>query len=85
MELMKKRITPGRINRFFGILLAIFLAIGGFLYWQEYIQEEGLILIGVIALVAGILFTFGVRIAQKDGFLDGYARAKNNFDKKKKS
>lgn len=39
---------------------------------------------GVITLVSGISFTFGTRTAQKDGFLDGYARAKDNFDKEKK-
>lgn len=85
MEKMKKKvITPGRITRLYGLLLAVFLALGGLLYWQETIQVKGIILIGVIALVSGILFTFGVRIAQKDGFLDGYVRAKDHFDKKKK-
>lgn len=82
---MKKGLTPGRINRFFGILLAIFLVVGGFLYWRGFINEIGLILMVVIALVAGISFTFGTRMAQRDGFLDGYGQAKNNFDKKKKS
>jgi len=81
----KKGVTPGRANRCFGVLLALFLAFTGFLYWKEYIQEAGLILVGIIALAAGILFVFGVRIAQKDGFIDGYARAKDNFDKKKKT
>lgn len=81
---MKKGLTSGRINRIYGILIAIFLAIGGFLYWQGYIQETGLVLVGVITLVSGISFTFGTRTAQKDGFLDGYARAKDNFDKEKK-
>lgn len=78
-------LTPGRINQLFGIVLAIFLAIAGFLYWQGYIQAIVLILTGIIALVAGISYVFGIRIAQKDGFLDGYSRAKDNFDKQKKS
>lgn len=81
---MKKGLTSGGINRLFGVILAIFLAVGGFLYWQGYIQETGLILVGIIALTAGILFVFGTRVAQKNGFLDGYARAKNDFDKEKK-
>lgn len=82
--MIKKRLTPGQINRLFGTLLAIFLAIGGFLFWQGYIQEMSLLLVAVIALVAGASFTFGTRMAQRDGFLDGYARAKDNFDGKKK-
>jgi len=81
---MKKGITPGRINRFFGVLLGIFLASAGFLYWQNRITEIGLIIMVLIALTAGVLFVFGIRIAQKDGFIDGYARAKDNLDKKKK-
>ena len=86
---MRRRLVNGltseRINCLFGIVLAIFLAIGGFLYWQGYIQEIVLILVGIIALVAGISYVFGIRIAQKDGFLDGYTRAKDGFDKEKKS
>lgn len=79
----RKGITPGRINRLFGVLLAIFLVIGGYLYWQGYIEEISLILVGIIALVAGVSFTFGTRVCQKDGFLDGYGQAKNHFDGKK--
>lgn len=48
-------------------------------------QIEGFLfgLMGVIILV--LVFVFGVRVAQKDGFLDGYSRAKDDFDKQKKS
>lgn len=77
-------LTVGRVNRFFGILLAIFLSLGGLLYWQGYLKERGLILVGIITVVAGISFTFGTRVAQKDGFLDGYVRAKDEIEKKKK-
>lgn len=77
-------LTPGRINRLFGIILAIFLAIAGFLYWQGHIKEIGLILMGIVALAAGICFIFGIRATQRDGFLDGYSRAKDDFDKEKK-
>lgn len=80
----RKGITPGRISRLYGLLLAVFLALGGLLFWQGTIRKTGLILIGITALASGILFTFGVRLAQKDGFLDGYARAKDHFNKKKK-
>lgn len=83
-EMKKKVITPGRMIRLYGLIFAVFLALGGLLYWQGTIQMKGLILMGITALVSGILFTFGVRIAQKDGFLDGYVRAKDHFDKKKK-
>lgn len=78
---MKKRLTPGRINRCFSVLLAIFLAFTGFLYWQGYIQGSGLILVAIVVLMAGILCIISTRIAQKDGFLDGYIRAKDDFDK----
>lgn len=81
----KKGITPGRINRLFGVLLAISLAVGAGLYWQGSIQESGLVLLVIVTLVVGILFPFGVRVAQRDGFLDGYVQAKNGLDKKKKS
>lgn len=82
---MTKRLTPGRINRLFGVILSFFLAVAGVLYWQGQISLESLLLVAILTLVAGVAFTFGVRTAQKDGFLDGYARAKNNFDKKKKT
>jgi hypothetical protein len=80
----KKGLTPGRINRLFGVLLAIFLGVGAYLYWFGYIRELGLALVIIIALVAGVLFTFGTRMAQRDGFLDGYTRAKNGLEEKKK-
>ena len=82
---MKKGITAGRINRFFGIVLGIFLVIIGFLYWQNRITEIGLITVILVVLATGGLFVFGVRIAQKDGFFDGYIRAKDELNKKKKA
>jgi hypothetical protein len=81
----KKGITPGRINRLLGVLLAISLVVGGAFYWYGCIQEAGLVLVVIVVLVVGILFPFGVRMAQRDGFLDGYARAKDHFDRKEKS
>lgn len=47
-------------------------------------QVWGLVFGLIAAIVLIFVFVFGVRIAQKDGFLDGYTRAKDNFDKKKK-
>ena len=76
-------LTPGRINRLLGVVLAFFLAVAGILYWQGYIQAIELLLAGIIALVAGIAYVFGIRVAQKDGFLDGYTRAKDDFNRKK--
>lgn len=81
----KKGMTPGRANRCFGILLAILLAIAAFLYWQNYIQEIGFLIVVIALLVAGIWCTLNTRIAQRDGFLDGYVRAKDDFDKEKRS
>jgi hypothetical protein len=85
MKLLKKKgITSGRINRLLGVLLAISLAVGAGLHWQGSIREAGLVLLIIVALIVGILFPFGVRMAQRDGFLDGYARAKDHFDREGK-
>ncbi|MFZ5366491.1 MAG: hypothetical protein ACOZBZ_04370 [Patescibacteria group bacterium] len=81
---MKKRLTPGQIDRCFGVILAIFLAFAGFLYWQGYIQGSGFLLTAIVVLLAGAFCVFNTRRAQKDGFLNGYARAKDDFEKKKK-
>ncbi|MCJ7793111.1 MAG: hypothetical protein MUP45_03980 [Candidatus Marinimicrobia bacterium] len=85
---MKKKIVkivnPDLMERIFGIIMAIILVIGGLLYWRGDIEETGLILIGVVVLIAGVSFIIGIRVSQADGFLDGYVRAKNHFDGKKK-
>jgi hypothetical protein len=78
----KKGLTPGRINRLFGVLLALFLTLVAIFFWYEQIGGEGLVLIAFLVLSAGILFVFVVRRAQVDGFLDGYSRAENNLKKK---
>jgi len=39
-------------------------------------------LVGLLVLI--LVFVFGVRIAQRDGFLDGYVQARDGFEKKKK-
>ncbi len=79
-----KLVKPGQMIRLFGFVLAIFLGLAGFLYWQGRLRETGFTLTIIIALIAGVSFAFGVRAAQIDGFLDGYARAKDDFDKEKK-
>lgn len=84
---MKKKLIkvlrPDLMERFFALVMAMTLVIGGLLYWQGYIKEPGLILLGVFVLVAGVAFALGVRTAQTDGFLDGYIRAKDDLDGKK--
>lgn len=47
-------------------------------------QIGGIVFVAVLILTLILVFIFGVRIAHKDAFLDGYARAKDDFDKKKK-
>lgn len=85
--MMEKKLVrllkPGQMIRLFGFILAIFLGLAGFLYWQGRLRETGFTLTVIIALIAAVSFTVGVRVAQIDGFLDGYARGKNEFDKKK--
>jgi len=84
---MKKKLIkvlkPDLMERFFALVMAMTLIIGGLLYWRGYIKEPGLILLGVFVLVAGVSFTVGIRVAQRDGFLDGYIRAKDDLDNKK--
>lgn len=80
-----KLVKPGQMIRLFGIVLAIFLALSGFLYWQNYLHEIGFTLMVTIALIAAVAFVVGVRVAQIDGFLDGYVRAKEEIEKKGKA
>lgn len=88
MKMMEKKLVrllkPGQMIRLFGFVLAIFLGLAGVLYWQGRLHETGFTLTVIIALIAAVSFAFGVRIAQIDGFLDGYVRAKDEFEKKKK-
>lgn len=45
-------------------------------------QIGGIIFVSVLVLILILTLIFGVRIAHKDAFLDGYAQAKDHFDKK---
>lgn len=76
-------LSTDSIGRLFGYAMAMILAFSVLLYWQGYIRAGGLILVCVVVLIAGISFTFGTRVCQKDGFLDGYACARNGLKKKK--
>lgn len=84
---MKKKIiklaTPDLIERFFTLAMAVVLIVAGLLYWRGYIKEPALILLGVFVFVAGVSFVLGIRTAQINGFLDGYAQAKDELAKKK--
>jgi hypothetical protein len=84
---MKKKLIkvlkPDLMERFFALVMAMTLVIGGLLYWRGYIKEPGLILLGVFVLVAGVSFTLGIRTAQIHGFLDGYVQAKDDLGNKK--
>ena len=79
-----KLVRPGQMIRLFGFILAVFLVLAGVLYWQGLLRETGFTLTVIIALIAAVFFVVGVRIAQIDGFLDGYVRANDEFEEKKK-
>lgn len=79
-----KLVKPGQMIRLFGFVLAVFLVLAGVLYWQGLLRETGFTLTVIIVLIAAVFFVVGVRIAQIDGFLDGYVRAKDEIEKEKK-
>ena len=48
-------------------------------------QILALIIVSGGSLILMLIYILGIRVSQKDGFLDGYAQAKNGLRKKKKS
>ena len=87
---MKRKITSFRLKiRHFVWLLAAVLVLslipGVFHFWQGFVNLTFLIFWILVLLIIGVLFVFGLRFAQKDSFLDGYTKAKDDFDKEKKS
>ena len=89
MKVVKKRffdsLTADQLNKIAAAILAVFLLVGGILYWQQEIGILGFVFFVLFALVIAGLLVFDTRVVQKDGFLDGYARGKDNFDKEKKA
>jgi len=79
-----KLVRPGQMIRLFGFILAVFLVLAGVLYWQGLLSKTGFTLTVIIALITAVFFVVGVRIAQVDGFMDGYVRAKEEIEKKEK-
>jgi len=48
-------------------------------------NQIGGVIFGLVLVMALVLvFVFGVRVAQRDGFMDGYMQARDEVDKKKK-
>ena len=66
-----------RVIYLFSFIWVVFLGLVGFLYWQGYIQQVALILLGIIALIVAIVFIIGVRIAQRDGFMNGFKNGRD--------
>ena len=84
---MRKKIANGltykRINIFWGVAMVAILILSGILYWLDQITGIGLILLAVAIFIGSICFSLGTTVAEKDGFVNGYAHGKDNSEKKK--
>lgn len=69
-----EKVKTKNIKWIFIFLVISFLGIGGVLYWQDDITLRGLLLLILMSLLTGISFVLGTRIAQKDGFVDGFKK-----------
>ena len=66
------------------VVLVVWLTAGIFLYWQNAINLGSLTLWILGMVMIGFLFVYGIRIAQKDGFINGFRNGRNGFKKIKK-
>ncbi len=64
------------------IVLIVFLTLGILLYWQKEITLGSLVLWVLQLVVIGLLFIFGVRIGQRDAFVDGFRNGRDGVEKK---
>lgn len=73
-----EKVKTENIKGIFIFLMISFMGIGGVLYWQDDITIWGLLLLIFMSLLSGVSFVWGTRIAQKDGFVDGFRKGKNS-------
>ena len=86
MGLVKKKssLNSFKVNSFRWLLILILLVslgIGIFLYWQNSISWLVLVFWSLILVVIGLLFALGIRIAQRNGFIDGFKNGRNGVKK----
>ena len=62
-------------------ILIVWLTAGIFLYWQNAINLGSLALWILGMVIIGFLFVFGIRIAQKDGFVNGFRDGRDGLKK----
>lgn len=81
MEIVKKIGVNNLKTRHFpwlvGAILVFFLTAGVLLYWLGVISV-GIFVLGALGiLIIGFLFVFGIRVAQKNGFVDGFKNGRD--------
>lgn len=79
----RENLTTGQLNKIVAAAFSLFLLGGGILYWQQEISFLGFAFFAFFALVAGGLLVFDNRVAQKDGFLDGFRDGVDKIEAKK--
>lgn len=65
------------------LTLTLLLTGGIFFYWQQAISFEGLVFWVLGLVVIGLVFVFGARLAQRDGFQDGFKNGLNGAKREK--
>lgn len=65
-------------------ILVVWLTAAIFLYWQNAVTLGSLALWILGMVIIGFLFIYGIRLAQKNGFIDGFRNGRNGIKKIKK-
>ena len=66
------------------VVLVIFLTAGVLFYWQNAVSLEALVVWVLGLVVIGLVFIFGERVAQRDGFVNGFRNGRNGVKKVEK-
>jgi len=83
-ELTADKIRTQLFSWIFIIVLVVFLTAGVLLYWQNSVTLGALALWTLGLVIIGFLFVFGTRVAQKDGFIDGFRNGRDGVKRAKK-
>lgn len=86
MKAVRRKVSVNNIKiqqllRILAVVLVFFLTAGALLYWQNAITLEGLVLSVLGSVVIGLLFVFGVRVVQRNAFLDGFRNGRNGVER----
>lgn len=77
MKKVKKKLGLDNLKthhfpRILAVVLLSFLTVGILFYWQNAITLESLVFWVFGLVVIGLVFILGIRVAQRDAFLDGF-------------